>query len=90
MKKLVCSFDELLESENLILESFETAINKFAAQPFMNRADVVGYVEDFKKFRGAPPKSMKDEIPGVSVPVERRHDISSYKSFKELKKVVDL
>ena len=89
MRKYVCTLDEVLDEYNMIFENFDTAIEKFASEPFVEEEDARRYVEEFKKYRVSKPKALFDEIPGVNVPANQCQDILAYKTFKELKKVID-
>jgi hypothetical protein len=89
MRKYIFTLNEVFDIHNLILESFEDAIEKFADEPMIEYDQAKSYVDQFKVLRVSKPKAMFDNIRGVTVPVNIRHDITAYKSFDQLKKVID-
>lgn len=80
----------LIKQELLLKEDYKTAAQKFEREnPQTPPEAIKKYLSDFKKIATKKFKQLFDPIEGVSVPKEKRHDIDSYKTFKELEAVVD-
>lgn len=72
----------------ILLENFKSQKQRFIQQGIEPQI-VKDYFEKFKHIKDKKYKELKDEIKGVSVSADRRHDIDAYKDFHDLERVVD-
>jgi len=72
-----------------INEDFKTQFKKFTEKDGVDKDTVNYYFKYFKKIKSKYPKAFEMGGINISIPPEKRKDIDSYQTFKELEQVVD-